>query len=419
MADSIQTSAQQALPLTPIVMSQTRRQMVSDNSLRIPKVVAALRKWEMDDEDEGETCPICFESFKKVKIDADVNDSCSDPLELNGGHGGSIVVTPCNHKFGYICLGNWLVQKDSCPMCRSTILPLDPPQSAHGAQQRQRSYSTEPQTTPADMQLMASTRPIARSTSHNSIPVTTPFELQRWNARFGPLNNHLEEAGNLVAGETTQPNVHLSPVRPSTTTHGHPATPTSTIVEPEFTRRTYNANITTYDLTHRPRENQTSHLTRPSIDPPWRNWDYTSRYSLRGDRRQRRIISSVAAAVGVSAGLGSVIGMPRAEMREPTGRDNNAASRTESDDDYSIVRAMGHTMGLGTVVGMPRAEWRSTMRPLSPWGDTSRPRLSRSESANDSSTETLPTTRSRETSVDEDLRRLPGLSSSMWARTWG
>ncbi|TGO49745.1 hypothetical protein BCON_0201g00130 [Botryotinia convoluta] len=394
-------------------MSQTRHQMVPENDIRILKVAAALKKWETDYEDETETCPICFESFKEVKVDADGNDSCSDPLEFNGVHEGSIVVTPCNHKFG------WLVQKDNCPMCRNIILPLDPPQSAHRAQQRQRSYSTESQSIPADMQLMASTHPIARSISLNGITFTTPFELQRWNARFSHSSDHLNEADNLAAGETIQVNVRLPPVRPSTTTHGHPATPTSTAVEPEFIRRTYDANITTYELTHRPRNNQTYHLTRPSIDPPWRNWDYTSRYSLRSARRQRRITDSVAAAVGVSAGLGSVIGMPRAERTAPTGRDNNTSSRTESDNDYSIVRAMGHAMGLGTVVGMPRAEWRSTMRPLSPLGDSRRPRLSRSELANDSSTETLPTTRSRDTSVDEDLRRLPGLASSMWARTWG
>ncbi|KAF5871639.1 uncharacterized protein Bfra_008662 [Botrytis fragariae] len=418
MADNIRPFVQQALPLTPIVMSQTRRQMVPDKDIRFPKVLAALQKWKTDYEDEGETCPICFESFKEVKVDADRNDPCSDPLEFNGGHEGSIVVTPCNHKFGYLCLGSWLVQKDNCPMCRNIILPLDPPQSAHRAQHRQRSYSTESQSTPADRQFMAPT-PIARSISLNSIVITTPFELQRWNARFGHLNNHLDEAENVAAGEITSAIVRLPPVRASTTTHGHPTTPTSTAVEPDFIRRTYDANIINYDLTHPPRNNRTSHLNRPSIDPSWRNWDYTSRYSLREARRPRRITNSVAAAVGVSAGIGTVIGMPRAERRAPTGRDNNTSSRTESDNDFSIVRAMGHAMGLGTVVGMPRAEWRSTMRPLSPLGDLRRLRLSRSGSANDSSTETLLTARSRETSVDEDLQRLPGLASSMWARTWG
>lgn len=301
-------------------------------------------------------------------------------------------------------------------MCRNMILPLEPPQSIQRAQQRQRSHSTESQSAPANTQLMAPT-PIARSISLNSNSITPPFEIQRWNARFGHLNNLLPEAGNLVVEETTQVDIRLPLVRPSTTTHGHPATPTSTAVEPGFVRRTYAANITTYDLANQPRDDQTSHRTRPSIDPSWRNWDYTSRYSLRAVRRQTRITSSVAAAVGVSAGLGSVIGMPRAERRESTGRDNNTSSRTESDNDFTIVRALGHAMGLGTVVGMPRAEWRSTMRPLPPLSNSRRSRLSRSESANDSSTETLPTTRSRETSVDEDLRRLPGLSSSMWART--
>ncbi|TGO66906.1 hypothetical protein BOTNAR_0052g00430 [Botryotinia narcissicola] len=398
-------------------MSQTRRQKVSNSNIRITKVLAALQKWETDHEDEEDPCPICFESFKKVKVDADENGSCSDSLDFNGGHGGSIVVTPCNHKFGYICLANWLFQKDSCPMCRNRILALDPPQSIQRAQQRQRSRSTESHSSPANMQLMAPI-PIARSVSLNSIEITSPFELQRWNARFGHLDNILPEAGNLVAQEINQITARQPPVRPSTTTHGHPATPTSTVVEPGFIRRTYDANITTYDLTHRSRDNQTSHLTRPSIDSLWRNWDYTSRYNLTAPRRQRRITSSVAAAVGVSAGLGSVIGMPRAEMREPASEDNNASSRSEPDNDYTIVRAMGHAMGLGTVVGMPRAEWRSTMRPLSPLDDSSRSRVS-SESTNESSTETLHTTRSRETSVDEHLRRLPGLSSSMWARTWG
>ncbi|KAF7902587.1 hypothetical protein EAF00_002490 [Botryotinia globosa] len=399
-------------------MSQTRRQTVSNSNLRVVKVVAALRKWETDYEDEEDPCPICFESFKKIEVDPDENDSCSDPLGFNGGHGGSIVVTPCNHKFGYICLANWLLQKDSCPLCRNRILPLDPPQSIQRAQQRQRSHSTESQSSPANMQLMAPI-PIARSVSLNSIMITSPFELQRWNARFGHSTNLLPEAGNLVAQETNQISVRQPPVRPSTTTHGHPATPTSTTIEPGFIRRNYNANITTYELTHRPRDNQTSHLTRPSIDPLWRNWDYTSRYDSTAARRQRRITGSVAAAIGISAGLGSVIGMPRAEIRDPAGGDNNASRRTEADNDYTIVRAMGHTIGLGTVVGMPRAEWRSTMRPLPPVGDSSRPRGSRSESANENSTETIPTTRIRETSVDEDLGRLPGLSSSMWARTWG
>ncbi|KAF7960947.1 hypothetical protein EAE96_000618 [Botrytis aclada] len=417
MADHIRPFVQQTLPLNPIVMSQTRRQVVLDEDLRTPKVEATLRKWATDYEDEGETCSICFESFKKIKVDAEGNGPCSDPLEFNGGHEGSIVVTPCNHKFGYTCLGNWLAEKDNCPMCRNIILPLDPPKLTHHAQQRQRSYSIESQSTPADMQLMASTHPIARSVSLNSTTPTTPFELQRWHARFGTRSDHLDGARNSVAGETTQVNIPSPPVRLGTTTHGHPATPTSTSVEPEFVRRTYQANITTYDLTRRPRNPPTSQ-TRPSIDSPWRNWNYTSRYNL---RNQRRIANSVAAAVGVSAGLGSVIAMPRAERIAPTGRDDNSSSssRNESDNDHSIMRALGHSMGLGTVIGMPRAEWRSSMRPLSPLGDSRRPSLARSESANNSSSETLIAARSRETSMDEDLRRLPGLASSMWARTWG
>ncbi|KAF7910965.1 uncharacterized protein EAF01_002473 [Botrytis porri] len=418
MAGNIQSSAQQPVPLTPIIMSQTRHQTVSDKENRIFRVVPALKTWERDYEDEGETCPICFESFKEVKVDADGNDLCPDPLEFNGGHKGSIVVTPCNHKFGYTCLGHWLLQKDNCPMCRNIILPFDPPRSTHRAQQRQRSHSTESQSSLAAMQLMAPSHPIARSISLNAITITTPFELQRWNARFGHSNNHLDEAELLVPGENTQEVARSPPVRPSTTIHGHPATPTSTAVEPDSTRRTYEANITTHDLTHRPRNNQNSQLTRPPINPRWRNWNYTSRHNLNAAWRQRQTTNSVAAAVGVSAGIGSVIGMPRAEITAPTTRDNNTPGRTESESDYSIVRAMGHAMGVGTILGLPRAEWRSTMRPLSPLDDSRRPLLSRRESVNDG-TETLPTTRSRETSVDEDLRRLPGLASSMWARTWG
>ncbi|TEY34236.1 hypothetical protein BOTCAL_0643g00060 [Botryotinia calthae] len=411
MADNIRSSVQETLPPTPIVRSQIRRQMVPDTATRIPEVAAQLMQWKTDYEDEGEICPICFESFKEVKADADGDDTCSDPLEFSGGHGGSIVVTPCNHKFGDLCLGNWLLQNDSCPMCRNVILPINPTQSVHRVQS---------QGTTADIQPMSPSHPLTRSTSLNDLAVTTPFELQRWNARFGYLNHDVNEAGNQGSSEITPGNVRLPPRRPGTTAHGHPAIPTSTTVEPEFTRRTYGANITTYDLPHRPSNNQPSYPTRPSINPTWRNWDYTSRYNLNAARRQRRIINSVATAVGVSAGLGSVIGMPRAERRVSTGGENTSTSRTASDNDHSIIRAMGHAMGLGTVVGMPRAEWRSTMRPLSPLDDLRRPLLARSESADDSSTETLTATRSRESSsVEEDLLRLPGLASSMWARTWG
>ncbi|KAM0140852.1 hypothetical protein ACHAP3_002534 [Botrytis cinerea] len=410
MASNIQSSVQETLPLAPILMSQTRRQTVPDTATRIPMVVEQLIQWKTDYADEGEICPICFESFKEVKevsADSDGDGTCSDPLEFSGGHG--IVVTPCNHKFGGLCLGSWLLQQDSCPMCRNVILPIEPTQSVHRVQVRQRSRSNQSQGTTADTQPMAPSHPLTRSTSLNDLTVTTPFELQRWNARFGYLSHDVNEAGNQGAGEITPGNVRL-PRRTGTTTHGHPAIPTYTTVEPEFTRRTYNTNITTYDLPHRPSNHRPPYPTRPSINSTWRNWDYTSRYNSNTDRRQRRIINSVATAVGVSAGLRSVIGMPRAERIVSTGGDDTSASGNRSDNNHSIVRAIGHAMGLGTVIGMPRAEWRSTTRPL----------LARSESEDGSSTETLTATRSREsTSVEEDLRGLPGLASSMWARTWG
>lgn len=62
MASNIQSSVQETLPLAPILMSQTRRQTVPDTATRIPMVVEQLIQWKTDYADEGEICPICFES---------------------------------------------------------------------------------------------------------------------------------------------------------------------------------------------------------------------------------------------------------------------------------------------------------------------------------------------------------------------
>ncbi len=51
-------------------------------------------------EDDGVECPICYERFDENETRVDLG---------------------CDHVFHSACIVKWLVQKDSCPMCRSKV----------------------------------------------------------------------------------------------------------------------------------------------------------------------------------------------------------------------------------------------------------------------------------------------------------
>jgi len=52
-------------------------------------------------QDDGESCPICFEQIAKIGI------------------------TDCNHKFCFMCVYNWTLKTQSCPICRTKIISLN------------------------------------------------------------------------------------------------------------------------------------------------------------------------------------------------------------------------------------------------------------------------------------------------------
>lgn len=50
--------------------------------------------------DDGQECPICFESLKTRK---------------------KVMTTSCNHKFHTTCMKKWLGSNDTCPCCRENL----------------------------------------------------------------------------------------------------------------------------------------------------------------------------------------------------------------------------------------------------------------------------------------------------------
>ncbi|KAF7856929.1 hypothetical protein EAF04_009689 [Stromatinia cepivora] len=399
---------------------------------RLSIVLEALKGWRTVYGDEKESCPVCFENLTKTGEDSKVNKDIQ-PTSFGSDYLEWPVITPCKHKFGSFCLGRWLLESDSCPLCRTELVPHERASTPSYDQPIQRAHSVgaldtfrEPRYTPgADMQDMTSIQTIlSRSTSSGSRGSMTTFEQQRWDTRMGGLgyaNPYFNDPRNVPEARSNQRTiqVRLPPATSATTTHGHPATPTSMEFTAGYVRRTYeNANITSYDLRNQANNTtQLAYTSRQAVNPRWRNWDYlsSSRRNVEPVTIGTRNTHSVANAVGLAMGVGTVVGMPRGERTISAGGDSSRSIRRETSNDYSVANAMGQALGVSTVVGMSRAEWRNSRRPVE----------SLSESMSNVSIDTQETRATRTTglressSSDGDLSELPGLASSMWARTWG
>ncbi|KAJ8066393.1 hypothetical protein OCU04_005456 [Sclerotinia nivalis] len=408
--------------------SQTR-----NGQSRLSIVLEAMKGWKTTYGDEKESCPVCFEDITATTTAKD-NQVYKDiqPTSLESHWPEWPVITPCKHKFGSFCLGRWLLHSDSCPLCRTELVPHQRASTPIYDQPIQRAHSLgaldifrEPSYTQGtDMQDMTSIQTVSsRSTSSGSRRSMTTFEQQRWDTRMGGLGHSNPYFNDPRIVPEARSNQRTIPVRlPPTTTHGHPATPTSVEFTAGYVRRAYeNANITSYDLSNQANSTtQLTHRSREAFNPRWRNWDFLSsnRRTVEPVTIGTRNTHSVADVVGLAMGVGTVVGMPRGERTIPAEGDSSVSTRRESNNDYSIANAMGQVLGVGTVVAIPRAEWRN-----------SRTRVeSLSESMSDVSiatqetqaTRTTRATRLRESSSsDDDLSELPGLASSMWARTWG
>lgn len=82
-------------------------------------------------------------SLPKKKLDVEQLDEntgqaeCSICME-NVDVGEEITVLPCKHWFHFECVKAWLTEHDTCPVCRSGIMPKD------GAQNASRSPGQQP-----------------------------------------------------------------------------------------------------------------------------------------------------------------------------------------------------------------------------------------------------------------------------------
>ncbi|APA09743.1 predicted protein [Sclerotinia sclerotiorum 1980 UF-70] len=312
--------------------------------------------------------------------------------------------------------------KENCPICFDTNIFREP---SH--------------ITGTNMQDMNSIQTVlSRSTSSGSRRSMNEFELQRWQTRMGGVGN--VDPRNLPGPRSHQGaiRVRLPPVV-ATTTHGHPATPTSVELTPVYTRRTYeNANISSYEMRNQANSHpQPTDRSREAINPRWRNWDFLTHNRRTTDpiTMGTRNTYSVADVVSVAMNIGTVARIPRNERTTPTTGENNTNIpvnvnvRRESSNNYSIVNAMGQALGVGTVVAMPRAEWRNP-------NSNQRRRIDHNELSDSMSNininldidnreppEVIRETRRRENNSSAansgNLSEMPGLASSMWARTWG
>lgn len=62
------------------------------------------------------TCVICYEAFNNLESAVEAKNDHEQPAKLR-----------CQHIFCKACITTWLQENDSCPTCRSVILPLQEP----------------------------------------------------------------------------------------------------------------------------------------------------------------------------------------------------------------------------------------------------------------------------------------------------
>ena len=65
---------------------------------------------------DNRTCAICYQALQNLESAIEVKNDHGEPAKLR-----------CQHVFCKACITIWLQENDSCPTCRSAILPLQEP----------------------------------------------------------------------------------------------------------------------------------------------------------------------------------------------------------------------------------------------------------------------------------------------------
>ena len=65
---------------------------------------------------DSRTCVICYEAFNNLESAVEAKNDHEQPVKLR-----------CQHIFCKACIITWLQENDSCPTCRTVILPLQEP----------------------------------------------------------------------------------------------------------------------------------------------------------------------------------------------------------------------------------------------------------------------------------------------------
>jgi E3 ubiquitin-protein ligase RNF115/126 len=97
----------------------------------------------------GPATDAAINSLPKTKLDVDMLDENTGQAECsicmsNVDIGEEITTLPCKHWYHFECIKAWLVEHDTCPVCRSGIMPKDGPDNIPRASTQQPLYSQDP-----------------------------------------------------------------------------------------------------------------------------------------------------------------------------------------------------------------------------------------------------------------------------------
>ncbi|KAA8575271.1 hypothetical protein EYC84_004455 [Monilinia fructicola] len=418
MADHTPEFLEDEVPLAP-----SHHQMVHCGLTRQQMVFESLVSWAIDYEGK-DPCPICFEELTTTRVDVgkDIEHSSSG---LNNGRPEFpiLVLFAVGSSFPDESTDSY---DDAQSMQRShSIEPMNtfpslsnPLTETMGMRQ-------------GDMMNLNTVvqRSLRRSLSFDSTQSMTMFERQRWNARMGGLgfrNPFYDDPRSVPTARSDGRGVHARSSTP-TTTHGHPPitsiaslAPNTTLYSRGWMRRDYpDVNLSSHGFEHENNNTQPYILSRETnnsfLNQSWLNWNHVSARgrreftSIQGLRNHHR---SIRNALELGTGVGTGAGMPRGERTTSSWRGSATPRSAEPTNEYSIARAMGHVLGMATVIGMPRAEWRN------PGSSLARNSVSSGSSIR---TQLSGVNRTRRvgaaSSIEEDLAGLPRLGSSMWAHS--
>ncbi|KAF2632930.1 hypothetical protein BU25DRAFT_470995 [Macroventuria anomochaeta] len=78
-------------------------------------------------------CCLCYEEYGNIVLTNEADTKSWRDLPYHDTFAPDLVepiATPCDYYFCILCIGKWLLKKQTCPMCRT---PVNPPDRAYGA----------------------------------------------------------------------------------------------------------------------------------------------------------------------------------------------------------------------------------------------------------------------------------------------